>query len=150
MTDVNICQITAAETRMLRGAVLRPGHPLESSIYPGDDDSESQHFGAFLNGELIGVASVFRQPLPGESDANSWRLRGMAVEPARQGQGIGRAILQFGVAQIAQRGGELLWCNARSSALGFYRGAAFVTCSDEFVIPDVGPHFVMALPIHAG
>ncbi|MBA3711827.1 MAG: GNAT family N-acetyltransferase [Pyrinomonadaceae bacterium] len=148
MPDVNICSIIAAETRTLRGAVLRPGHPLESSVYPGDDDLESRHFGAYLNGELIGVASVFRQPLPGESDANSWRLRGMAVKPESRGQGHGRALLERCIDHVTEQGGTLFWCNGRAHVVGFYRAFGFEPLGDEFDIPDSGPHFVMRLRIN--
>lgn len=156
--QIEVNPINAAQTRPLRSTVLRPDRPFHESVYVGDDDPATIHVGALLSGAVVCVASFYREALPpgidcGEtaamSSAPTWRLRGMAVEPAWRGQGIGAAVLQFGITEIARRGGGLLWCNARSSALGFYRAAAFVTCGDEFVIPDVGPHFVMAFSIRA-
>ncbi|MDF2441751.1 MAG: hypothetical protein JWN98_2735 [Abditibacteriota bacterium] len=157
-------RLTAAQTRALRGSVLRPNRPFAETHFSGDDDATTIHAGAVARDEagaehVIGVASFYHEALPMHiqcaelatlATSPVWRLRGMAVEPERQGQGIGRAILEFGIAHIADEGGGLLWCNARSGAVGFYRIASFVTCGKEFEIPDVGPHFVMVLPIDAG
>jgi GNAT superfamily N-acetyltransferase len=135
--------VTAAEVRALRGAVLRPGRPAGESIYPGDDGPEALHAGAFAGGEIIGVASVFREPPPGEADARAWRLRGMALAPEARRKGHGRALLEFCLARVAERGGAVLWCNARSTAEGFYRSLGFDRVGEEFETPDRIPHFYM-------
>ena len=51
--------IEAAETRPLRQIVLRPEEPPEHNIYPGDDGGADYHAGAFLDGLLVGVASIY-------------------------------------------------------------------------------------------
>jgi hypothetical protein len=38
---------------------------------------------------------------------------------------------------------KLIWCNARTSAVGFYSKLSWEIAGAEFDIPDVGPHFRM-------
>lgn len=159
--QIDIQFLLSSQTWPLRHAVLRPDQPIETAMLPHDDDPATFHLGAVIAGEIVGVASLYQEALPHNTTYDEhvacdeittspeliWRLRGMAVDPLHQRQGIGLALLHFAISEITNRGGTLLWCNARIGALGFYRIAGFVVCSDEFVIPDVGPHFVMARPL---
>ena len=137
------------ETLPLRSELLRPGQPIEESIYPGDDNAATQHWGAFVQNELVAIASLYPEPLPASAahlapaKTQCWRLRGMAVDPRFQGQGHGRQLLEHCLRAVAEQGGEVLWCNARSTAVGFYRGAGLETVGEEFIIPGVGAHYVM-------
>lgn len=151
---MDIRPISAAETRTLRGTVLRPGQPPENLVYPGDTAAGSFHAGAFLDGALVGIASVFPEPMPrapappassaqAPDPDNAFRLRGMATRPDLQGQGIGRATLRRCIDHVRNSGADVLWCNARTSALPFYAPFGFQTLGDEFDIEGIGPHFVM-------
>lgn len=152
---MDIRPISAAETRPLRGSVLRPGQPPENLVYPGDDAPGSFHAGAFVDGELVGVASVFPEPMPAafrpdRSDldgGNAYRLRGMATRPDLQGRGIGKAALLRCIEHVRKAGADVLWCNARTPALGFYRPLGFTPVGDEFEIEGIGPHYVMWLDV---
>lgn len=148
MPQVSVRPIPATEARPLREAVLRPGHPPEKSVYPGDDAHDTLHLGAYLGDELMGVASIFRQSAPDEATAEGWRLRGMAVRPDAQGRGYGRALLERSIAYVAERGGTLFWCYGRTSAVGFYRQFGFEPRGEESNDPDSGPHFVLYLRIN--
>ena len=68
----------------------------------------------------------------------------MATEPDVRGAGFGAALVAACVEHAAAHGGSELWCNARMGALGFYRRMGFDVVSDEFDIPGIGPHVVMA------
>lgn len=119
--------ISAREAQPLRAAILRPGRPFEASVYPLDERAESLHLGAFEEGRLVTVASFFHEPPPGEEDESAWRLRGMVTLPEAQRRGYGRDVLLRGMASVAERGGTLLWCNARVDAVDFYRKLDFET-----------------------
>jgi predicted GNAT family N-acyltransferase len=140
---VEIRVITSHETLLLRSQVLRSGRPVEDAVLPGDEDAETLHLGAFDNDAIVGVASLFHEPLPGDTDAGAWRLRGMAVSPATQGRGYGKALLLCCLDHVAKQGGIVLWCNARTAAKGFYLSCGFQVQGEEFEIPGIGPHFVM-------
>ena len=64
----------------------------------------------------------------------------MATAEGRRNQGIGTALLAEVIGHVRDRGGGLLWCNARMPALSFYRRAGFATRGEPWVDPDIGPH----------
>jgi GNAT superfamily N-acetyltransferase len=74
----------------------------------------------------------------------------MATRHDVQGQGIGSMVLNAALDHVAAGGGDLLWCNARVGAIGFYERAGFRTWGDVWVIPDIGPHVVMWRRIETG
>lgn len=147
-SQTEVREVEPAQVLALRQSVLRPGRALAAAVFDGDDEPGTLHLAAFLEQDIIGAASLFRRAFPFEK-VLSWQLRGMAVAPELRRQGIGHALLQFCVARVAQRGGGLLWCNARAEAAGFYRVAGFEFVGEEFEIPSVGPHFLMARRVGA-
>ena len=140
-SEIILRPITASATRPLRQAVLRPGQPPESAIYPGDESPGAWHVGAYRGGDLLGIASVYIEAPAGEKDPCAYRLRGMAVLPHAQGQGYGRALVQACVRHVMAHGGNTLWCNGRVSVLGFYQALGFRLVGQQFDLPFSGPHF---------
>jgi predicted N-acetyltransferase YhbS len=142
MLDVR--RAAAAEIRLLRRDVLRPGGTLDPSPY--DRMDATIHIGAFDGGTVIGCASVF--PEPCDADPLAWRLRGMAVDPSRQGEGIGRLVLEATVAAAAQAGAPLLWATGRVSAMSFYQRLGWEAVGDVFSYgPADLPHRLLLLPL---
>jgi predicted GNAT family N-acyltransferase len=148
-SEVEIHFLSVHQALPLRAAVLRSGRPVQDAILPGDDAEQTIHLGAFADGQLVAVASLFHEPPPLESNSSAWRLRGMAVSPPAQGKGYGRALLQACFNHVAAQGGTVLWCNARATAKGFYLSCGFEVQGEEFEIPGIGPHFVMLRCINA-
>ncbi len=138
--------VSADDVRPLRHSVLRPGQSWEDTAYPGDDDPATVHLGAFEDGRLVGIASLYREDRPGAA-REGWRLRAMATAPDVRGRGAGRALLTACVTHVAANGGGELWCNARTPAVGFYASAGFAVLSEEFDIAGIGPHVVMSLDV---
>jgi ribosomal protein S18 acetylase RimI-like enzyme len=141
--EFEVRPIGAEETRMLRRLILRPFQQPHELVYPGDLDLQSLHVGAFVGGELMGVASVVPNLMPGDNRETAWQLRGMAARPEARRMGLGTAMLRACLRHVACGGGTLLWCNARTHAVPFYRRLGFETKGEEFQVPQSGPHFVM-------
>ena len=139
---VDVRPIPSAETAALRGTVLRPGQSPEQLVYAGDDDRATLHLGAFVDGAVVGIASLYREDRA-DGPAHGWRLRGMATSPSVRGRGVGRALLDAAVAHAGAQGGQEVWCNARMVAVGFYERAGFEVVSEQFEIPGIGGHVVM-------
>lgn len=134
----------AGVTFPLRQRVLRPHQSLDQLALPGDDDPDSAHYAAVDAGEVIATASVRREAPPWAPAAQpSWRLRGMATAEQRRGQGVGATVLAAVVEHVRRSGGGLLWCNARTSALSFYRRAGFATRGEPWMDPAIGQHIAM-------
>ena len=129
-------------TQPLRSAVLRNGGP---ATLPDDDDPETFHLAARDDeGRVLGVVRFHPAPCPWRPDAGApWQLRGMATDAAVRGSGAGRALVAEGLAQITARGGDLVWCNARVTAAGFYERMGFTVVTEPFEVPGIGPHVGM-------
>ena len=164
LTDGNDDEVTAATARpasidvefvkalvlhALRRQVLRPGQPWGSVDHDYDSWPGTFHVAAFgPRGEVAACASFHPDTAPhrpASAADKTWRLRAMASLPEVRGQGYGAAALRYGIAEIRRRGGTLLWCNARSVAVGFYERLGFSIVGDEFEISPIGPHYVMEI-----
>ncbi|WP_346621762.1 GNAT family N-acetyltransferase [Blastococcus montanus] len=63
----------------------------------------------------------------------------MATDPPVRGAGVGRALVEHGLARLA----DLVWCDARTSAVGFYERTGSRVVGEEFDKPGLGPHVGM-------
>lgn len=79
----------------------------------------------------------------------AWSAGGLAVAAA-----LGAALATSAIAQAPgqkadplERGGTQLWCNARSTAAGFYRALGFEAKGEEFELPGIGAHSLMWRPL---
>jgi GNAT superfamily N-acetyltransferase len=131
-------QIPIADTRPLRHALLRPHETLDDLASHEPHDAFAA--GAFAEDRLVAVGFVAPDGGPG-----AWRIRGMATAPDARGAGAGTAILDALVRHAVEAGASRVWCNARSPARSFYESAGFRAISEEFELPEIGPHFVMEL-----
>jgi len=146
VAELEVRAISAAATRPLRHALLRPNQPPEQLVYRGDDLPDTLHAGAFRNGELVGIASVARLPCPSADFPAPWQLRGMATRPEVRGLGYGRALVMACLRHVAAHGGLTLWCNGRTTAAGFYTALGFTALGEEFVT-ETGPHYIFFRPV---
>lgn len=129
----------------LRWAVLRTGLPRETAIYPEDSRESTFHVAAYDDeGTVQACVTFFPDPLPGAGVA-AYRFRGMGSAPEVRGAGYGAAVLRAGLAEATVRGAELVWCNGRTSALGFYERLGFTVTGEEFTVEPSGPHFIFVI-----
>ncbi len=143
MNNLTFKLITSQCTWPLRHSVLRADKPLSTCKWDGDDLPTTYHYAICDNQLIIGIASLFSRGRDG-SQGTDWQLRGMAVDPERQGQNLGGKLLEFVLNHCrTELAGQLVWCNARKRAVNFYLRHGFEIASDEFEIPEIGPHFVM-------
>lgn len=140
---VHIRIIPTSDTYPIRQAVLRPGRAIETCYFEGDHLPTTLHFGADLDYKLVGVASLYSNPNTFITASNPYQLRGMAVLDGLQGKQIGSKLLLTAEDYVKNNKGDLLWFNARSSAVKFYQKHGFQLFGAEFTIPDVGPHYLM-------
>lgn len=140
---MEIKQITAEESRPLRHQILRPHQTLADCIYPGDEIPESFHMGAYIDKELVCIASFFPQKTERLPQSRQYRLRGMGTIEAYRGRSIGASVLAEGERIAKEKGYELIWCNARTSACPYYEKQGYLSFEHIFDIPGIGPHKVM-------
>lgn len=134
--------VEMAATRPLRQSVLRPHETLAELAAHEPADAFSA--GAFERDALIAVGMI----VPGggtdadgaDGEHSVWRVRGMATAPPARGRGAGSAVLAALIDHAADHGALRVWCNARTPALSLYQRAGFVIVSEEFELPQIGPH----------
>lgn len=142
---VRIQRVPAAATFAMRQQILRPHQRQDEVEFPGDRDPTTAHFAAFDDSvDIVGTASVRQEPPPwSPAGEQAWRLRGMATAENVRGHGVGRALVAAVIEHVMSGGGDLLWCNARVPAVGFYRRAGFLSWGEPWEEPHIGPHIVM-------
>jgi len=126
--------VSATEVRPLRNEVLRPGQPLSSTHFDGDDHPLAAHVAIRLGEtEIVSVGSVFPDSPPWEPESEgAWRIRGMATKDRVRGRGLGRRVLHALIEHASDHGGTLVWCHARVGAIDFYGEAGFATLGEVF------------------
>jgi predicted GNAT family N-acyltransferase len=137
--------VDGAATKDLRRAVLRPTWPVGSPMH-GDENPDAVHFAAVEDdGAIVGTCLILPRPFPPRPEqTGAWQLRGMATAPGRRSQGIGARIMAAAVAEAKRRGGRLIWCDARTTAVPFYQAQGFVAEGAEFLHEESGiPHYQM-------
>lgn len=138
MTSTLIVEDSDADTTYpLWRDVLREGRPVPRLA----DPAGTFHLAArTVDGQLVGVVRFSPAPCPWRTAEQPWQLRGMATAPAVRGSGAGRALVAQGLARLAATGADLVWCDARAAAVGFYERMGFAVVTEQFDKPEGGPH----------
>lgn len=122
---------------------MRKGRPRKSSHMEGDNLQSTKHIGAFVDSRCVGILSLFLAKADPFPDESQYQLRGMAINPEYRGKDIGRKLVDFSEKELRKMNIDILWCNAREIAVGFYKKLNFEIISGQFHIPNVGPHYLM-------
>ena len=141
MMKVRVEQVQFGVVLPLRQQILRPHQLVRDVQYP--QDPVGTHFAAFdVDSAIAGVVTVLPEEPTDESDP-TWRLRGMAVAPESQRQGVGRALMYaiFDFVADVDHGG--IWCAARLRAVGFYEKFDFASVGEPYVERGIGAHVRM-------
>lgn len=139
--------IAAQRTLELRSRELRNGLSPELCTFPTDEVDGAFHVGYFMEDKVVSVASFFPKNHPAGKGIG-YQLRGMATDSDYTGKGYASKLLDFAVCQLNATNATYLWCNARLSALDFYKKNGFTVVSGQFEIPGIGPHYEMILNLH--
>lgn len=92
---------------------------------------------------MIAVISVFEVKNKLFFEEAQFQIRGMAVLGEFQKKGFGEQLLKYCENQIRIKNGELIWFNARETAVGFYKKSGYKIMGELFEIPDIGNHYLL-------
>jgi len=138
-----IKEISSIDTFLVRHTVLREGKPIETCQFDGDDLETTVHFGLFINENIIGVVSVFKNDSIIFNTENQYQIRGMGVLHDFQKRGYGEMLVKHLEKYVKINFGQLIWFNARENAVPFYEKLGYTKIGAPFSIADIGPHYIM-------
>ena len=118
----------------MRHAVLRPHQDI--SALAEHEGRDVHAVGAFDGDELVAVGLVM-------PEGDGWRVRGMATAPQARGHGAGAAVLEALVRHAEENDAQRVWATVRTPARTLYERAGFTAASEEYELPDLGPHLLM-------
>jgi GNAT superfamily N-acetyltransferase len=141
---VRVEEVPPEATHDLRWRILRGSRPEATVVFPEDSRPEAFHLAVRHDDTILAVASFSPEATAHRPGRNAVRLRGMAVDWAYQHHGLGRLLVTTVIDRLRSGGVDVLWCNARDSAIGFYLRLGFELVGEGFVLPESGiPHHVM-------
>jgi GNAT superfamily N-acetyltransferase len=142
--QLNVEDISAEATHDLRWRILRGSRPDATVVFPEDSRPGAFHLAVRHDDTILAVASFSAEAAPHRAGRAAVRLRGMAVDWPFQHHGLGRLLVTTVIDRLRAEGVDVLWCNARDSAAGFYARLGFEVVGDGFVLSESGiPHHVM-------
>lgn len=116
-------QITQELTWKIRQKELNPELPLAEIKLPEDD--LGMHLGLFHHHKLITVVSLFQY-------GKVLQFRKFATDSEHQKMGFGKQMMQYIMAYAKEHHFTKVWCNARTSASGFYAKFGFKETEERF------------------
>jgi GNAT superfamily N-acetyltransferase len=140
---IHIKQIQATDCYPIRKQVLWQHKAVAECGIDIDEQDGVFHLGAFLNNELVCIGSFFKQKNPNFHQAHQYRLRAMATLPSAQKKGTAKSLVKFAVKKLQSENIDLLWCDARIVATGFYNQLGFSMKGNAYEIPIIGTHYLM-------
>lgn len=128
-----IVELTLDQTHPLRLDVLRHDTPTKNVSFPEDGWPGTRHLGVLDGGVVVGISTWVPRPFDVMPDVAAFQLRGMATARSHQGRGVGAALLEAGCRQALDAEAELVWANARDTALAFYTAHGFAVVGEGFI-----------------
>ena len=138
---MEVKQISSKDTYAIRQQILFP--EVGDHQFNGDDADQTIHLGAFRDKKLVSVASFYFNSHPDLDYSNQFQIQGMATLPEYQGQGLSRELLKVGFPLIKRNFADVVWCFARTSAVGFYEKTGFEKLGCPFNVDEIGEHQLM-------
>ena len=139
-----VVQLATADVLDLRVRVLRKGTPFTHANYPEDSYPDVVNFCVVRDGKPVATSTWFGKECPLHPGVPAVQLKGMAVDDALQGSGLGALLVARGMEHACGLGAALVWARARDSALYFYERQGFAVEGDGFIDePTAMPHHIV-------
>lgn len=121
MDELTPTRVAASRLHDLRRRVLRAGDPAAVVANPRDEEATTLHVAIVRHDEVLASASYYLEASPDVRARAAYQVRYVATDPQWQRRGLGARVLAAGEEELRRRGADLVWANARDSALDFYR-----------------------------
>ncbi|MDZ4822915.1 MAG: GNAT family N-acetyltransferase [Flavobacteriales bacterium] len=141
--------ISPVQTHSLRHLVLWPHIEREEDcVIDADERKDAIHLATCEGERIVSIGSLFEMQsekialVPGESK-KQYRLRAMATDPEYRGRDCGKLLVEKAIEILREKKIDVLWCDARMGAVGFYKRLGFSMIDEVYEVPRIGPHKFM-------
>lgn len=131
--SVRVVQVAVDRVLDLRRKVLRNGTATSDPRYAEDQLVDTVHLAVESQGVVVATSTWLPRPAQSSPEVAAYQLKGMAVDDALQGGGMGSLLLAAGIERAVDSGARIVWARARDSALGFYERHGFDVVGQAFV-----------------
>ena len=141
-------ELPTADIRKLRHEVLWPHKDsFKDCVIEPDGIDTTFHMGAIENNIVVGTSTFLVDINDKFNTKSQYRLRAMATSPSVRGKQVGRQIIEVSIEKLKNMGVELLWCDARLEATGFYEKLGLQMKGEIYDVPNIGPHKLMYIKL---
>ena len=140
-TEIRLALVS--EIQSLRQLVLWPHKNLNQCVLDSDHALNTFHVASFYQGQCVGTSTWQKESTEKWNCKEVFRLRAMAVHLDYRRQGIGEELIKFGIEHCKQKSIHGVWCDARMSALDFYKELQFIEKGEVYFVPQIGWHKFM-------
>lgn len=145
---MEIRHLNVEDIKAIRHQVLWPHLTEENCAIDADFLSDTFHLGVIKNGLVIATSTFVKESNSKFKSENQYRLRAMATLPDYRKLGIGKEIIMTGIDYLKNQKMDILWCDARIFATGFYKKIGFNSIGKTYEKPNVGPHKLMYIELN--
>ena len=139
--------VSTSELQELRQLVLWPHLTVEECIIEPDEIDSTYQIVVKDEGNVVCCGTFLVETKAQFNFANQYRLRAMGTHPDYRKKGLGKLLIDFAKEQLKQNGVELIWCDARIVATGFYQKQGFKIIGEQYEVPVIGPHYLMYIEL---
>jgi len=141
--EVKINKVDAKKIRPLRYSELRKGQDFSTTSYLRDYEEDTFHMACIVDDKIVTCATFYPEKSIKKKSNNAYRLRGMATDFNFQRKGYAAGLMKESFKELKKRECDMLWCNARLVAVGFYKSVGLEIAGELFDIEGIGPHYYM-------
>lgn len=141
--EVKINKVDAKKIRPLRHSELRKGQDFSTTSYLRDYEEDTFHMACIVDDKIVTCATFYPEKSIKKKSNNAYRLRGMATDFNFQRKGYAAGLMKESFKELKKRECDMLWCNARLVAVGFYKSVGLEIAGELFDIEGIGPHYYM-------
>jgi len=130
--------ISLKEIQKLRKINLYSNNLGKLSNYKEDAFKKTKHYGIFKDDRLVSGLTLIENTK--DLKEKNVQIRGMFTIKSEMKRGYGSMLIKNVIIKSKQNKIKTIWCNARISALRFYKRNKFIEVGDKFNIPLIGAH----------
>ena len=131
------------QIQALRQLVLWPHLSVSECVIEPDELESTYQMVVKHQNQVVCCGTFLKEDKANFEAHNAYRLRAMGTHPEYRNQGLGKMLIEYAMEYLQTLNVDLIWCDARIEATGFYQKMGFEKVGDIYDVPLIGPHYLM-------